>query len=436
MLDYTRLYAIIKKMRGGSLMEWIDRAIEDYLVKTINTFPAVLITGPRQVGKSSLLQMIVDDFEYITFDNPFVLQQAKEDPELFFMNHSAKLILDEIQYVPELFPFLKIKIDEMRLAALKDKSTEKCLFLLSGSQAYHLMENVSESLAGRLAILPLQGISYREQKNIKCAQPFVPTDEYLDIRKKESLNTDDLWAMIHRGYMPRLIASQDDWETYYSSYVTTYIERDVNQLTKISDKGDFVRFMAAVAARSGELLNYDSIARDAGVSATTVRRWLQILESSGIILQLNPYHNNHLKRVIKTPKVFFMDTGLMAWLTRWITAETIQFGAKAGQFFETWVVSEIVKSFLNAGKSVRDLYFYRDADQREIDLVMEIGRTVYPVEIKMTARPNKNMVQAFHLLEPVTEAGDMKLGAGALINQNPELIYLDKGTRAIPVGYL
>jgi len=417
-------------------MDWIARTITDHLVKTINTFPVVLITGPRQVGKSSLLQMVGEKYEYISFDNPLLLQQAKEDPELFFINHSAALILDEIQYVPELFRYLKIQIDDMRFAALKDNQSEKCLFLLSGSQAYHLMQNVSETLAGRLAILPLQGISYREQKKVTCTLPFVPNEDYLAVRKKERVDTEDLWSMIHRGYMPRLIASRDDWETFYSSYVTTYIERDVNQLTKISDKGDFVRFMAAVAARSGELLNYDNIARDAGISAGTVRRWIQILDTSGIILQLYPYHNNHLKRMIKTPKIFFMDTGLMAWLTRWITPETILHGAKAGQFFETWVVSEIIKSYLNAGKSVRDLYYYRDADQREIDLVLEVGRMVYPIEIKMTAKPNKKMAQAFHLLEPVTEAGDMQMGDGAVINQYPELMLLEKGVRAIPVGYL
>jgi hypothetical protein len=423
-------------MKGVGWMDWISRTITDHLVSTIKSYPAVLITGPRQVGKSSLLQMVVENFEYISFDNPLILKQAKEDPELFFMNHSQKLILDEIQYAPELFPYLKMKIDEMRMEGLKNNQPEQCLFLMSGSQAYHLMQNVSESLAGRLAILPLQGISFRELKNVTCALPFVPNDEYLLVRKNESLNTEDLWEMIHRGYMPGHIVSQDDWETFYSSYVTTYIERDVNQLVKVSDKGDFVRFMAALAARSGELLNYDGLARDAGVSSTTIRRWIHVLESSGIIMLLYPYHNNHLKRMIKTPKIFFMDTGLMAWLTRWITPETIQFGAKAGQFFETWVVAEIVKSFLNAGKSTRDIYFYRDADQREIDLVLEIGRTVYPIEIKMTAKPNKNMAQAFQLLEPITESGDLQLGDGAVINQYPDLMFLKEGVRAIPVGYL
>ena len=417
-------------------MDWIARAITNHLVKTISMFPAVLITGPRQVGKSSLLQKVGESFEYITFDNPISLRQAREDPELFFLNHSAKLILDEIQYVPELFSYLKIRIDEMRFAALNEGSPKTCLFLLSGSQAYHLMQNVSESLAGRLAILPLRGISYRERKNIACALPFIPNDNYLSIREKEDTDTEDLWSMIHRGSMPELVASDDNWETFYSSYVSTYIERDVNQLTKITDKVDFVRFLAAVAARSGELLNYESIARDAGVSAATVKHWIQILETSGTVMQLSPYHNNHLKRMIKTPKIYFMDTGLMAWLTRWITPETILHGAKAGQFFETWVVSEIVKSFLNAGQSVRDLYYYRDADQREIDLVMEIGRVVYPIEIKMSARPDRKMVQVFNLLESVADAGDMKIGDGAIINRYPEVMFLGKGVRAIPVGYL
>ncbi len=417
-------------------MKWIPRIINDYLKQTIDTFPAVLITGPRQVGKSSLLQMVGKNYEYISFDNPALLQQAKEDPELFFLNHSSELILDEIQYAPELFPYLKIRIDDMRFAALKGNRTEKCLFLLSGSQAYHLMQNVSESLAGRLAILPLQGISYREQKEVTCALPFIPNDDYLSAREKESIDTSDLWPMIHQGSMPRLIDSQDDWDTFYSSYVKTYIERDVNQLIKIADKGDFVRFMVAIAARSSELLNYENIARDAGTSATTVKRWIQVLETSGIILLVYPYHNNHLKRMIKTPKVFFMDTGLMAWLTRWITPQTIQNGAKAGQFFETWVVSEIVKSFLNAGKSLRNIYYYRDADQREIDLIIEDSRKIYPIEIKMTAKPQKKMARAFHLLEPIAIAGNLQIGDGCVINQYQDVMYLDKNIRAVPVGYL
>ncbi len=415
---------------------WISRGITDYLKEAINTFPAVLITGPRQVGKSSLLQMIGEGYEYITFDNPVLLQQAEDDPELFFLSHSPKLILDEIQYAPGLFPHLKMKIDSMRLSAMKDQKKDECLFLLSGSQAYHLMQNISESLAGRLAILPLLGISYREQKNVSCTLPFAPSEKYLTARGKESVDIDNLWHMIHRGFMPKLVSSQDNWDTFYSSYVSTYIERDVNQLTMVSDRGDFVRFMVAVAARSGELLNYENIARDAGVSAVTVKRWIQILETSGIILLIYPYHNNHLKRMIKAPKIFFMDTGLMAWLTRWITPDTIKHGAKAGQFFETWVVSEIAKSYLNAGKSLRGMYYYRDADQREIDLILEVDRCIYPVEIKMTARPNKKMVKAFRLLEPIAKAGNIEIGVGCLINQYHDLMYLDDNVRAVPVGYL
>lgn len=417
-------------------MNWIPRSITTHLQNTINGFPAVLLTGPRQVGKSSLLQMIGEEYEYITFDNPNHLRQVMDDPELFFLDHTSKLILDEIQYVPEIFPYLKIRIDNMRLETLRKSSQQKCLFLLSGSQAYNLMQNVSESLAGRLAILPLQGISYRERKSVLCNVPFIPNDEYVSIREKEDTDASDLWSMIHRGSMPALVASSDDWDTFYSSYVSTYIERDVNQIIKVSDKGDFTRFMIAMAARSGELLNYESVAKDTGTSAKTVKRWINVLETSGLIMLIYPYYNNHLKRMIKAPKVYFMDTGLMAWLTRWITPDTIKNGAKAGQFFETWVVSEIAKSFLNAGKNLRSIYFYRDADQREIDLIIENGRTIHPIEIKMSAKINKKMVKAFSLLNPVAEAGSLEIGEGCLISQYPDIVFLKEGVRAIPVGYL
>ena len=416
-------------------MNWIDRTITNHLLHAMDFFPAVLLTGPRQVGKSSLLQMVAKDFEYITFDNALILQQAKSDPELFLMSHSPKLILDEIQYVPELFSSLKIRIDNMRFEALSNNKPRECLYLLSGSQAFELMQNVSESLAGRLAILPLQGISYREQKKISCALPFLPTEQYLSVREKESVDLSDLWEIIHRGYMPRLVSSNDDWETFYASYVSTYIERDVNKISHIDDKTDFVRFMASVAARSGELLNYDSISKDIGVSSTTVKRWLQILQTAGIIFLLYPYYSNHLKRMIKTPKVYFMDTGLMAWLTRWVTPDTIKYGAKAGQFFETFVVSEIIKSLLNAGKSTRDLYFYRDADQKEIDLIIQDGRTIYPVEIKMTARPHKKMASAFSVLESV-RADDIQIGNGAVINLYYKPLLIDRNVLSIPAGYL
>ncbi len=417
-------------------MSLIQRHLADPITQAMASFPAVLVTGPRQVGKSTLLQMVGRGYEYVSFDDPLQLRQAKEDPELFLQTRQPRLILDEIQYVPELFSYLKLRIDRMRMSALMEDHSQECLFLLSGSQTYHLMANVSESLAGRFAILPMQGISYREKAGVSCKLPFVPEATYLKERGKAGGTASELWAMIHRGSMPRLVASEDDWERFYAGYVATYLERDVNQLAQVADRGDFVRMMVAVAARSGELVNYQSIAQEVGCSPTTIKRWLQILETSGIVFLLQPYHNNHLKRVIKTPKLYFMDTGLMAWLTRWITPETMMRGAKAGQFFETWVVAEIVKSYLNAGKSVRDIYYYRDADQREIDLVVERGRVVHPMEIKLTAKPTARMGQAFRLLEPVAQKGDMKIGEGVVINLYPEIIHLKENIRSLPAWYL
>lgn len=417
-------------------MEWIARSISDAVEKAMKSFPAILITGPRQVGKSTLLRHIAKDYNYITFDNPLLLQQAKEDHELFLLNNSGLLILDEIQYVPELFPYLKIRIDEMRFAVLQGRQSSQCLYLLSGLQTYHLMQNVSESLAGRLVVLPLQGISFREAMEVKCVQPFIPNEIYLEERGKEIHHIDQIWPLIHRGSMPKLVSTQDDWDMFYASYVATYLERDVNQLTKIGDRTEFMRFMTAVAARSAELLNYESVARDLAVSTQTVKRWLAILEASGIIQLVYPYFNNHLKRMIKTPKLYFLDTGLMAWLTRWNSPDALANGAKSGQFFETWVVSEIIKSFLNAGKTTQNLYYYRDADQKEIDLIIEYDNTIYPVEIKMSAKPHKSMARNFSLLNKVELNGSTTVGDGAIINLNPELIMLDEKLRAIPAGFL
>lgn len=390
----------------------------------LKQFPAILVTGARQVGKSTLLKHIAKDYAYLTFDDPLLLEQAKQEPRLFFLNRSGDVILDEVQYAPELFPLLKLEID---------KQQKNGMFLLSGSQAFELMQNVSETLAGRIAILKLQGLSLREILNIKFSPPFIPHRDYLSSREKTLKSPENIWQIIHKGDMPRLYQQETDWEIYYSSYVSTYIERDVRQLTNIANSTDFTRFMVALASRSGELLNYSNVAQEVGVSNETIKRWTTILQTSGIIYLLQPYSNNHLKRAIKTPKVYFLNTGLMAYLTRWLTPETIAQGAKSGQFFESFVVSEIIKSFTNNGIEP-PLYFYRDTNQKEIDLIIEYDRTIYPIEIKTTASPNKKMAKSFELLNSLSK--EFALGQGVIINQYPNKHYLAENLVALPVGYL
>ena len=390
----------------------------------LKQFPAVLVTGARQVGKSTLLKHIAKDYAYLTFDDPLLLEQAKQEPRLFFLNRSGDVILDEVQYAPELFPLLKLEID---------KQQKNGMFLLSGSQAFELMQNVSETLAGRIAILKLQGLSLREILNIKFSPPFIPHRDYLSSREKTLKSPENIWQIIHKGDMPRLYQQETDWKIYYSSYVSTYIERDVRQLTNIANSTDFTRFMVALASRSGELLNYSNVAQEVGVSNETIKRWTTILQTSGIIYLLQPYSNNHLKRAIKTPKVYFLNTGLMAYLTRWLTPETIAQGAKSGQFFESFVVSEIIKSFTNNGIEP-PLYFYRDTNQKEIDLIIEYDRTIYPIEIKTTASPNKKMAKSFELLNSLSK--EFALGQGVIINQYPNKHYLAENLVALPVGYL
>ncbi|MBN6060325.1 ATP-binding protein [Aggregatibacter actinomycetemcomitans] len=403
---------------------YLSRQIQPLVSRLLKQFPAVLVTGARQVGKSTLLKHIAKDYAYLTFDDPLLLEQAKQEPRLFFLNHAGNVILDEVQYAQELFSLLKLEID---------KQQKNGMFLLSGSQAFELMQNVSETLAGRIAILKLQGLSLREILNVEFYLPFIPSRDYLASREKMLKSPENIWQIIHKGDMPRLYQQETDWEIYYSSYVSTYIERDVRQLTNITNTTDFTRFMVALASRSGELLNYSNVAQEVGVSNETIKRWTAILQTSGIIYLLQPYSNNHLKRTIKTPKIYFLNTGLMAYLTKWLTSETISKGAKSGQFFESFVVSEIIKSFTNNGIEP-PLYFYRNTNQKEIDLIIEYDRTIYPIEIKTTANPNKKMAKSFALLNSLGK--ESTIGLGVIINQYPNKHYLAENLVALPVRYL
>ena len=407
---------------------YINRSIETFIKKAGNDFKAILVTGPRQVGKSTLLKHLFPDRSYLTFDDPILLEEAEREPGLFFRNHPAPVTLDEVQYIQHLFPYIKMACDD---------SNQRGLFALTGSQSFRLMQHVSESLAGRVAIFDLPGLSLREIDDCGFHRPFIPTMDYIGERAKTYRRHPDIWEIIYSGSYPALYESHVDWQTFYSSYVQTYLNRDVNDLLRVKDQMRFTRFLAAMAARTGNILNYAKVAEQADISAATAKEWTSILEASGLIAILPPFSNSALTRAIKTPKIYFRDTGLVCFLTKYRTAETAMSGALAGGLFETFVVSEIIKSYSNAGIDYRMyLTYYRGKDksrESEIDLVIEDGDTLYPIEIKMTANPRPDMTNTFDILDKVK---GKKRGKGILLCLYDKVTSLNDNAVALPLEYV
>ena len=406
---------------------YIKRHLEKTLNRAENMFGAILVAGSRQVGKTTLLRKSKPELPYITLDDPIMLASAVSEPGTFFRVSPPPLVLDEIQYAPQLFPYIKM---------LLDAQGQKGQFFLSGSQQYQMMRNVSESLAGRIGILNLFGLSLRERYSIDSYLPFVPTYEYLEARKNclVPLDYNATWMVIHRGAMPVMAADVAmDWQLFYASYVKTYLERDVCALAQVGDEVKFLQFMTASAAMTGQLLNLASLARDTGVSQPTAERWLSILRASNLVYLLQPFHNNVIKRTVKTPKLYFLDTGLAAYLTRWNTPEVLQFGAMAGAFFESFVVSEILKSYANDGVLDPPLYFFRDKEQKEIDLLILRDQTLYPIEIKKSADPRQADIKTFGVLDKIP---GFTRGSGGLICLYDSPLPLSDKDMVIPLTYL
>ena len=390
-------------------------------------FGAVLVTGARQAGKTTLLKEVADTANYVTLDDPIILSAAKELGGTFFKDNPPPVFVDEIQYAVNLFPQIKI---------ILDREKKKGQFFMSGSQQFKMMKNVGESLAGRLGILNLPGLSLREIYSVPYNEPFIPTDDYFNGRGKDktAVSYSDVWRAIHRGSMPELCANPDfDWRMFYAAYVKTYIERDVRDLTQVGDEVKFIKFMTVAAAYTGQLLNAASMARDIGISQPTAERWLSIMVTSNLIHLLQPYHNNITKRTVKTPKLYFLDTGLAAYLTRWNTPDVLKNGAMAGAFFETFVISEIIKSYGNKGVLDIPLYFFRDRDGNEIDLLVSEGNTLYPVEIKKHADPGKSDVAKFDILDKIK--GVIR-GEGGVVCMYDNLVTLRGNDKIIPVTML
>ena len=418
----------------------IKRHIENVVERRSQNSKAILLTGSRQVGKSTLYKHLFSNVNQVTFDDDLLLAQAEEDMNLFLLNNPCPLMIDEVQKCPSIFNKLKIILDNT------DKHGN---FYLTGSQKLQLMEGVSESLAGRVSVLELEGLSLREIKGISFNRHFIPTETYIREREKSLKEyRQDLWETIHRGSYPELYANPErEWVDFYQSYVKTYLERDVNKLIKAKNHLTFVKFLTCVAARTGQVINYANISSEIGVSEITVKEWISILEKSGIIYILKPYTSSALNRAIRTPKLYFRDTGLCCYLTRWLTPDTLKNGAMAGAMFETFVINEILKSYSNEGLEYDfNVFYYNGKDKKkkkengeeievdgEIDLILQEDGILYPIEIKISATPKADMASELDVLDGIP---DKKRGMGAIICLYDKKLFLRENLIALPLEYI
>ena len=407
---------------------YIQRHLEDQILKASKYYPVVMVCGQRQVGKSTMLNHIREpERRYVTLDDGNARRLASTDPALFFETYGYPLLIDEFQRVPSILLEMKKIIDQKAL----DGEDNSGMFWLTGSQKFKMMQDISESLAGRVAVFDMASLSAAEIEG-RPAQQFHPDLQSLRERlthsKKKSIH--DIYEDIFRGGMPKLRATDLDRDRFYMDYINTYIERDIKDLAQVGKLNEFYDFLVYMAARTGQELKYDDIAGSIGVSAPTAKAWVSILERSGVIYILRPYYSNITKRLVKTPKVYFMDTGLAAYLCRWPNAETLENGAMDGAFFETYVVTEIVKSCYNAGKPA-DLYYYRDIDKKEIDLLIVEGDKLYPIEIKKSkepVKPDKNF--------GVLQQFKMDVQPGIILCMSDELIPYNRESWYCPVSVL
>jgi predicted AAA+ superfamily ATPase len=408
-----------------------QRTLQQTIRAVSESFPVLMLTGPRQVGKTTLLEMCSEGQRaYVTLDDLDARSLAQRDPALFLQTWPPPVTIDEIQYAPQLFSAIKIIVD---------REKRNGLFWLTGSQKFHLMRGITESLAGRVAIVDLLGLAQAELTGRAAAsRPFIPTPEWLAHARQSAQGSapsqvlKEIYQQIWLGSYPRLIAQgAQARDLFYRSYIQTYIQRDVQDVLKVSDQMAFNRFLVAVAARTGQLLNYASLARDVEVDNKTAKSWLSILETSGLVYLLQPYHRNLTKRLVKTPKLYFLDTGLAAYLTKWPDATSLEAGSMSGAMLETWMFTEILKSYWHNGQEA-NLFFYRDTDQREVDLLIEAGDTLYPVEFKKTASPSQNAARQFSVLEKLGKT----VGPGAVLCFVERDTPLSQQLMAIPARYL
>lgn len=406
-------------------MAYINRAMEATFKRMAQEFSVVLLTGPRQVGKTTMLKRLAEaegvNREYVTLDDITEREMAKNDPKLFLQLHKPPVFIDEVQYAPELFPYIKIYVDEHQQAGD---------FWLTGSQIFKLMDGVQESLAGRVCLLHMSPLSQAEACGC-TSEPFTVDFERLLMRSKAvaPASIQEVFDRIWRGGMPAIVSGvKKEQAAVYSSYISTYIDRDVKEIADRVDSFKFLNFVTVVAALTSQMVNYKTIADAVEISVPTVKNWLNILERLGIIFYLHPYSNNLLKRMVTKPKLYFYDSGLVAYLTKWTDSETLMNGAMSGAILENFVVSEIVKSYQNAGLEPF-IYYYRDKDNKEIDIVLERNGTLYPLEVKKTMMPDKRWTNVFGVLDKTS----LKRGTGGILCLSDKFTAFDRDNLIIPV---
>ena len=400
---------------------YIHRIMESKLKYLSEHFPVVMVCGARQVGKTTLLNQLKaenEQIQYVTLDYPRVRSLAKEDPELFLQQYQPPLIIDEIQYATELLPYIKIRTD---------RANKNGMYYLTGSQMFHMMKNVSESLAGRVGILSMYSLSRAEIEGTESS-PFLPNK--INVTESDDTVT-AIFEKIYRGGMPRLITDSELLpEDYFGAYMQTYLERDIRDFISIKDESKFLKFISCAAARTAQEVNLTDMAKDIEIDHKTADSWLSILVSSGLVYMLSPYSGNTIKRIIKRPKLYFMDTGLACYLSLWNNPKALELSAMAGAMFENYVISEIIKGYVNHGIDVRSrLFYYRDNNGKEIDLMILDNGTLYPIEIKKSADPGKNALKNFSVLNNLPEI----IGEGAIICMTPMVMPLDSRNKLIPV---
>ena len=398
-----------------------QRSLEKTIMNVSQSYPVVLLTGPRQVGKTTLLKLLSDENRnYVTLDDPEDRLLANENPKLFFEKFPPPILIDEVQYAPGLLIYIKMMVDEHKT---------KGEFWLTGSQLFHLMKNVSESLAGRVAVLNMHGLSYAELTH-QIKGTFIPDLQHVlnDFSDSTPIKMTPLYERIIKGSMPAVYKDELDPNFYFASYVNTYIQRDIRDLVRISDEQAFIRFLKVCAAKTSQMVNYTDMAQEVSVSAPTIKKWISLLVTSGVIILLEPYFNNALKRIIKSPVLYFMDTGLCAYLNRFVSVKALETGTMAGAFFENYVVSEIIKRYSNAGM-VPPIYYYRDKDKQEIDLIIDYDNVLYPIEIKKSINPKLDAIKHFGVLK---KTGRL-IGNGWVISMTEGVIPIDEKNYMMPI---